>query len=62
MPGRCIIGRSSTIGPDAGDRVSQHRQRRWLGMGRGDNYYFRNFSEKIAYPLAINTLFYVMTH
>jgi len=27
-----------------------------------DNYYFRNFSEKIAYPLAINTLFYVMTH
>jgi hypothetical protein len=27
-----------------------------------DNYYFRNFSEKIAYPLAVNTLFYVMTH
>ncbi|MFM1944664.1 MAG: hypothetical protein RI897_3646 [Verrucomicrobiota bacterium] len=27
-----------------------------------DNYYFRNFSEKIAYPLAINTLVYVMTH
>lgn len=27
-----------------------------------DNYYFRNFSEKIAYPLAINTLFYIMTN
>lgn len=31
----------------------------WEGY---DNYYFRNFSEKIAYPLAINTLVYVMTH
>jgi hypothetical protein len=29
----------------------------------GDNqYYFREFSEKTAYPLAINVLFYVMTH
>ena len=29
----------------------------------GDNqYFFREFSEKIAYPLAINILFYVMTH
>jgi len=29
----------------------------------GDNlYYFREFSEKISYPLAINVLFYVMTH
>ncbi|MBL9202778.1 MAG: DUF4159 domain-containing protein [Opitutaceae bacterium] len=25
-------------------------------------YYFRNFSEKIAYPLGINIIFYVMTH
>jgi hypothetical protein len=25
-------------------------------------YYFHNFSEKIAYPLAINVIFYVMTH
>ncbi|MBI5383474.1 MAG: DUF4159 domain-containing protein [Verrucomicrobia bacterium] len=29
----------------------------------GDNhYYFAEFAEKIAYPLAINVLFYVMTH
>lgn len=29
----------------------------------GDNpYYFREFSEKTAYPLAINVLFYTMTH
>lgn len=27
-----------------------------------DDYYFRNFSEKAAYPLAINVLYYVMTH
>ncbi len=25
-------------------------------------YFFKNFSEKAAYPLAINVLFYVMTH
>ena len=25
-------------------------------------YYFANFSEKIAYPLGINIIFYVMTH
>ena len=29
----------------------------------GDNhYYFEHFSEKIAYPLAINIIFYTMTH
>lgn len=29
----------------------------------GDNhYYFEHFSEKISYPLAINVIFYVMTH
>ncbi len=29
----------------------------------GDNhYYFENFSEKIAYPLTINIIFYSMTH
>jgi hypothetical protein len=29
----------------------------------GDNlFYFREFSEKISYPLAINVFFYVMTH
>lgn len=29
----------------------------------GENpYYFEHFSEKTAYPLAINVLFYVMTH
>lgn len=29
----------------------------------GDNpYYFEHFSEKIAYPLAVNVIFYVMTH
>jgi len=37
-----------------------------LGDGwerEGDNeYYFREFSEKIAYPLGINILFYAMTH
>jgi hypothetical protein len=25
-------------------------------------YYFKNFSEKIAYPLGINIVFYAMTH
>jgi hypothetical protein len=25
-------------------------------------YYFRNFSEKVAYPLGINVVFYAMTH
>ncbi len=29
----------------------------------GDNhYYFEHFSEKIAYPLAVNVVFYAMTH
>ena len=29
----------------------------------GDNlFYFREFSEKTAYPLAVNVVFYVMTH
>jgi hypothetical protein len=29
----------------------------------GDNlYYFREFAEKTAYPLAVNVVFYVMTH
>ena len=29
----------------------------------GENHeYFKNFSEKVAYPLAINIIFYVMTH
>ncbi|MBX3748279.1 MAG: DUF4159 domain-containing protein [Verrucomicrobiae bacterium] len=27
-----------------------------------DNYFFREFSEKIAYPLGINIIFHVMTH
>ncbi|MCX6950664.1 MAG: DUF4159 domain-containing protein [Verrucomicrobia bacterium] len=27
-----------------------------------DDYYFRTFSEKIAYPLGINIIFYAMTH
>jgi hypothetical protein len=27
-----------------------------------DDYYFHQFSEKAAYPLAINVLFYAMTH
>ena len=25
-------------------------------------YYFKTFSEKIAYPLGINIIFYAMTH
>jgi hypothetical protein len=33
----------------------------WEREGEND-YYFRNFSEKIAYPLGINILFYAMTH
>ncbi len=33
----------------------------WEREGESD-YYFHNFSEKIAYPLAINIVFYVMTH
>jgi len=29
----------------------------------GDNlFYFREFSEKISYPLAVNVFFYIMTH
>lgn len=28
----------------------------------GNEYYFREFAEKIAYPLGINILFYAMTH
>ncbi len=31
----------------------------WEG---GNHYYFEHFSEKISYPLAINVIFYVMTH
>lgn len=27
-----------------------------------DEYYFRNFSEKISYPLGINIIFYLLTH
>lgn len=33
----------------------------WEREGESD-YYFHNFSEKTAYPLGINILFYVMTH
>lgn len=33
----------------------------WEREGESD-YYFHNFSEKIAYPLGINTIFYIMTH
>jgi hypothetical protein len=33
----------------------------WEREGESD-YYFHNFSEKVAYPLAINIIFYVMTH
>jgi hypothetical protein len=33
----------------------------WEREGESD-YYFHNFSEKIAYPLGINVMFYVMTH
>jgi hypothetical protein len=29
----------------------------------GENaYFFKNFSEKISYPLGINIIFYAMTH
>ena len=27
-----------------------------------DHEYFKNYSEKVAYPLAINIIFYIMTH
>jgi len=33
----------------------------WEREGESD-YYFHNFSEKIAYPLGINLIFYIMTH
>lgn len=33
----------------------------WEREGEAE-YYFKNFSEKIAYPLGINIIFYVMTH
>lgn len=31
----------------------------WEG---NNHYYFENFSEKISYPLAVNVIFYTMTH
>ena len=33
----------------------------WEREGENE-YYFKNFSEKISYPLGINVIFYVMTH
>jgi hypothetical protein len=33
----------------------------WEREGENE-YYFKNFSEKVAYPLGINIIFYVMTH
>jgi hypothetical protein len=27
-----------------------------------DDYYFHTFSEKIAYPLGVNIVFYTLTH
>jgi hypothetical protein len=33
----------------------------WEREGEND-YYFHTFSEKIAFPLGINIVFYVMTH
>jgi hypothetical protein len=33
----------------------------WEREGEAE-YYFKNFSEKIAYPLGINIIFYAMTH
>lgn len=33
----------------------------WEREGESD-FYFRNFSEKISYPLGINVIFYAMTH
>lgn len=33
----------------------------WEREGESD-YYFHNFSEKIAYPLGVNIIYYVMTH
>ena len=33
----------------------------WEREGEAE-YYFKNFSEKIAYPLGINVVFYAMTH
>jgi hypothetical protein len=33
----------------------------WEREGENE-YYFKNFSEKIAYPLGINIVFYAMTH
>jgi hypothetical protein len=33
----------------------------WEREGEAE-YYFKNFSEKISYPLAINVIFYIMTH
>mgnify|MGYP003347223969 FL=1 len=33
----------------------------WEREGESD-YYFHNFSEKIAYPLGVNIVYYAMTH
>jgi len=35
---------------------------RWLGTRGEYEYYFHEFSEKKAYPLGINIVFYAMTH
>ena len=43
--------------------LPQHRPRRRLGARRRvDEWYFREFSEKKAYPLGINIVTYALTH
>ena len=43
----------ATLNSDNGDGWE------WEGS---NHFYFQNFAEKIAYPLAINVIFYIMTH
>ena len=46
----CVIACHNTDNGDGWEREGEYE------------YYFKNFSEKIAYPLGINIIFYVMTH
>jgi len=51
----------ATHNTDNGDGWEREGETRFFSQN-DDHYYFDNFSAKIAYPLAINVIFYVMTH
>ena len=53
---------SSTTRADDGHHLPQHHNGDGWEREGEYQYYFREFSEKKAYPLMINILFYAMTH